>query len=283
MRLLFLASIAMLAIGCGDRGAVPPGPSADIISGDSIPFEYAKTFRAVERDGYRIVDLKASIISWGGAAEGPKQHVRVVLVPKQRALPALEGDLAGALVIRTLLAAKPDVMFMAMGDVSHTGHMQRIQSFGVPVMPLFLDAEIDYMARVEYIRLVGMLTDREAEAERYVADVKSRVDYWKQLAARQPQKTVIAAWFSGSYVIERLRGAPGVECFTDQDEKRRGSLMRILVKGMSGEAVEKKLREQYGIWTFGRRGQYHNECVTEAAPAFTNISCHARAVDLVRM
>jgi isopenicillin-N epimerase len=60
--------------------------------------------------------------------------------------------------------------------------------------------------------------------------------------------------YLGSYVLEGLRGAPGVQCFTDADERRRGSLMRILVKGLSGEAVEKQLREKYGIWTFGRLG-----------------------------
>jgi iron complex transport system substrate-binding protein len=298
MRALLLAVMSLLAAGCGRPDAHAISSAAEITGGEPMPLEYAKTFRVFQRDGYRIVDLKASIISWGGAAEGPKQHIRVVVVPKDGEVPPLQGDLAGSLVVRTpvariatnhapveamlrvlgvadrlvavggvksyddairkrtldgqiaqigygwhsppnldaLLAAKPDVMFMAMGDVSHTGHLQRIQSFGVPVMPLFLDAEVDYMARVEYIRLVGLLTGREAEAERYVLEIASKVEHWKQLAATQPQKTVISAWFSGADVwmatvrnadAKLLRDANAVNLLQEADSDQLDSLKRL--------------------------------------------------------
>lgn len=69
-----------------------------------------------------------------------------------------------------------------------------------------------------------------------------------------PSRKAARLRYLGSYVIEQLRDAPGIQCFTDGDERRRGSLMRILVKDLSGEVVEKQLRDKYGIWTFGRLG-----------------------------
>ncbi|MCI1142757.1 hypothetical protein MOP88_11470 [Sphingomonas sp. WKB10] len=67
----------------------------------SDPDPHTRTFSVVERDGYRIVDLHANIVTWGGAANGPEQRVRVVLVPRSIKAPALTGDLAGAVMVRT--------------------------------------------------------------------------------------------------------------------------------------------------------------------------------------
>lgn len=292
-----LASVMIAALAGCDGSASTARPGQEI-AGTEIPFEFARTFRVFERDGYRIVDLRASIIAWGGAAEGPEQHVRVVFVPRDAEPPKLAGDLAGAHIIRTpvqrvaanhapieammralgvadrlvavggvksyddeirqrtldgkiaqigygwhsppnldaLLAAKPDVMFMSMGDMSHARHLQRIQSFDVPVMPIFMDAEIDYMAQVEYVRLVGMLTGKEAEAEAYVADIKSKVEHWKKLAATQPTKTVISAFYTGGDVwmavvrnaeAKLLRDANAVNLLEAPDDNKLNAYTRI--------------------------------------------------------
>ena len=71
------------------------------VEGDVVETPFAETFSVVERDGYRIVDVEASIVTWGGSAGGPPQRVRLVLVPKGLEPPALTGDLAGASLIRT--------------------------------------------------------------------------------------------------------------------------------------------------------------------------------------
>jgi iron complex transport system substrate-binding protein len=62
---------------------------------------FARTLSMAGRDGYHIVDIEASVVTWGGAAGGPKQKARGVLVPREVEPPSLTGDLAGASVIRT--------------------------------------------------------------------------------------------------------------------------------------------------------------------------------------
>ncbi len=190
MRWLITLLIALLA-GCGKQATETPAV------GRPIPIPHTRTFSVVERDGYRIVDLHANIVTWGGAANGPEQRVRVVLVPRSIKAPALTGDLAGAVMVRTpvkriavnyggsealltaigaadrlvavggtksyddtirervkkgeigqigygwhsppnldvLLAAKPDVFLMTIGDPAHADAMRRAIAMGIPVMP----------------------------------------------------------------------------------------------------------------------------------------------------
>jgi len=85
-----------------------------------------------------------------------------------------------------LLAAQPDVLVMRMADLTHTQHMERVESLGIPVVPTFIDAEPHYMGSVEWIRLMGLLTGREAEADGFVQMVAEAVDNLKSLAAEQP-------------------------------------------------------------------------------------------------
>jgi iron complex transport system substrate-binding protein len=54
------------------------------------------------------------------------------------------------------------------------------------------------MGRVEWVRLVGMLTGREREADAFVAHVAGEVERLKQLAARQPRRSVLWAWYQSS-------------------------------------------------------------------------------------
>ncbi len=66
-----------------------------------VPLAHAQTFRVYEREGYRIVDIEASIVAWGGSSGGPAQRARLVLVPRDREVPELSGDLTSATLIRT--------------------------------------------------------------------------------------------------------------------------------------------------------------------------------------
>lgn len=290
-------AIIALCLGLGACGEPAPTPFPPL-EGAPVAMAYARTFRVVARDGYKVVDLKASIVAWGGAAEGPEQHARLVLVPAGVAAPPLTGDLDGATLIRTpvqriaanyapfeamlialgqerrlvavggtksyndgirarvlagevaqigygwhappnldaLIAAKPDVFLMSMGDLSHTRHMDRIRAMGIAVVPSFLDSETTYMGKVDYIRLVGMLTGREQEAEDYVADVATRVDALKVAAAAQPRKKVITAWYAGGDVwmatirnadAQLLRDANGINLLEEPDDSRRDAFARL--------------------------------------------------------
>ena len=251
-RLALFALFPGLA-ACGPGAPDDPGA----LEGVALETPWTKTFRAVERDGYRIVDIEASVITWGGTAGGPPQRARLVLVPRGQEPPLLEGDLAGATLIRTpvqriavndqaheamlralgvedrivavgghnsydddlrrkvrsgelqrieygwhkpptldaLVAARPDVLIAHMADLTHTQHLERVEALGIPFVPTFVDAEPHYMGRVAWVLLMGLLTGKEAEAEAFVAQVAREVDRLKALAAEQPRRSVLWAWY----------------------------------------------------------------------------------------
>lgn len=238
----------------------PVAPSITIENARKIPITYAKTFSVYEQSGYRVIDLKAPMVSWGGNAQGDDQHARIVLVPHDKQPPALTGDLEGAIVVRTpvkriatnygfleaivselgikdrlvavggvksydddlrakardgqlaqigygwhsppsidpLLNSKPDVMLMVMGSLDHAEHMRRINKLGIPVVPIFFEAETHYMGPVDYVRLIGMMTDKEEQAQAFVNKVAENVEQLKALVKSAPPKKVLSSWYSGS-------------------------------------------------------------------------------------
>ncbi|MXW72518.1 MAG: ABC transporter substrate-binding protein [Acidobacteria bacterium] len=253
-----LRRLALFALFPG-LAACGPGAPDDPGALEGVVFEtpWTKTFRAVERDGYRIVDIEASVITWGGTAGGPPQRARLVLVPRGQEPPPLEGDLAGATLIRTpvqriavndqaheamlralgvedrivavgghnsydddlrrkvrsgelqrieygwhkpptldaLVAARPDVLIAHMADLTHTQHLERVEALGIPFVPTFIDAEPHYLGRTAWVLLMGLLTGKEAEAEAFVAHVAREVDRLKAIAAEQPRRSVLWAWY----------------------------------------------------------------------------------------
>lgn len=253
MRWAILILAAMLSACNGQDGPAP----TEIKSGESISMAHSKTFSVTERDGYRIVEIEASVVAWGGTAGGQPQRARLVLVPREAKPPELTGELAGATLIRTpvariavndqpheaivralgvadrlvavgghssyddgirarvkrgevqqvgygwhqpptldaLVASKPDVFLARMADLTHTQHLQRVQALGIPVVPTFIDAEPHYMGRVDWVRLVGMLTGKEREADAFVAEVTREVGRLKRLSAAQPKRSLLWAWY----------------------------------------------------------------------------------------
>ncbi|MCH9675012.1 MAG: ABC transporter substrate-binding protein [Gammaproteobacteria bacterium] len=259
---------------------------------------HAKTFSAYERDGYRIVDFKAPVVSWGGNAKGADQQARVVLVPKNIDPPELTGDLENAVLVRTpvervavnygfleatlttlgvedrlvavggvksyhdeirararsgdvaqvgygwhmppsidtLIGAQPDVFFTVLGDLGHAEHYERIKDLGVPVVPIFLEAETTYMGPVDYVRLLGMFVGKEDEANAYADMVAKNVDTLKARVAEKPKKHVLRAWFAGSgrWMVtirnaenQLLSDAGGVNPMALQDDIRLDDFTRI--------------------------------------------------------
>ena len=249
-----MAGALLVALAaCGGGAPDDPGP----VAGEAFEVPHAETFRVVERDGYRIVDVEASVVTWGGSAGGPPQRARLVLVPRSQEPPPLTGDLAGASLIRTpvqriavndqpheamlralgvedrivavgghnsyddglrgkarsgqiqqigygwhmpptldaLVAARPEVLVARMADLTHTQHMERVETLGIPVVPTFIDAEPHYLGRVAWVVLMGLLTGKEAEAEAFVEEVARGVDRLKAIAAEQPRRSVLWAWY----------------------------------------------------------------------------------------
>lgn len=306
--LLCVLPLALALAACGSE-APQTAPSRETVAGRELPMRYARTFRVIERDGYRVVDLKASVIAWGGAAVGEEQFQRLVLVPRGAPAPALEGDLAGATLIRTpvlriasntgyheamtrvlgindrlvavggvksyddklrarvragevrqigygwhsppeldaLIAAKPDVLLMSLGDMKNVGAKPRIEALGIPVVPIFLDNEPDYMGRADYVRLIGLLTGRERQADAFVEMVAANVEALKKAAAAQPTRSVISAWYAGgdrwmatvrNADAKLLRDANGRNLLEGPDDPRKDSFSRIsteaLILGGSG-------------------------------------------------
>lgn len=138
--------------------------------------------------------------------------------------------------IDALLGAKPDLMLMLLGDMSHADHYERIKDLGVPVVPLFTDAEPHYLGTLDYLRLVGILTGREAEAEAHAQMVEASIATLKAKVETRPRRTALFAWYSGSdrwMVTVRnaentlLRDAGGINPLEEPDDIRLDSFQRM--------------------------------------------------------
>jgi ABC-type Fe3+-hydroxamate transport system substrate-binding protein len=249
-----IAACTVLLAACGV--ASDPGTHLD---GTPIPMAYAKTFTVVERNGYRVVELRSFLVAWGGGSNAPEQTARIVLVPHDQPQPALVGALAKAQVVRvpvqriavnygsmeailtalgvddrlvavggvksyndairqrvksgqlaqigygwhsppdlaSLVAAKPELVLLSLADLSHVQQMERIQAMGIAAMPVFIDNEPHYLGSVDYVRLIGMLTGREREAEAFVATVQRNVTAITAKTKASRGRPVISAWYSG--------------------------------------------------------------------------------------
>lgn len=237
-----------------------PGISSQPEGAKEIPMSHTETFRVFERENYKIVDLKAPLVSWGGSAQGSDQTSRIVLVPHGQKTPPMQGELKDAILVRTpvkriavnygfleaivlelgiedklvavggvksyddsirtkaredklakigygwhsppsidpLVGSQPDVLFMVMGNLEHTQHMNRINRLGIPVVPIFFEAETHYMGPVDYVRLLGMMTGTEDRAENFVRKVENNVAELKSLVANVPKKKVLSSWYGGN-------------------------------------------------------------------------------------
>jgi iron complex transport system substrate-binding protein len=249
--------LALLIAACS---ADAPAPDAGSAGGKPIAMAATRTFSVSQHDGYRVVDIEANVVAWGGTAGGPPQRARLVLVARGAPAPPLTGPLAGAMLVRTpvlrlavndqsheamvralgiadrlaavgghdsfddsirarvkagavrqigygwhqpplldaLVAAKPDLLVMKMADLTHTEAMERVAALGIPVLPTFIDAEPHYMGRADWIRLMGLLTGREREADALVEEITANVAALKGKAAAQPRTSLLWAWYASA-------------------------------------------------------------------------------------
>jgi len=97
-------------------------------------------------------------------------------------------------MMEAVIGSRPDAFIMALADITHADAIPRIQALGVPVIPTFVDAEPHYLGRTEYVRLIGLLTAHEREAEAFVAGVEAETERLKAAATALPQKSMLWAW-----------------------------------------------------------------------------------------
>jgi isopenicillin-N epimerase len=112
-----------------------------------------------------------------------------------------------------------------------------------------------------------------------IAAIGQALDFHEAIG---PERKTARLRYLARYVLERLTDEPRLRCFTERDESRRGSLMRIVVDGLSGQAVETALRERFGIFTFG--GLSDPPSAIYIAPNLFNLPVHLdRFVDAMRV
>ena len=135
-----------------------------------------------------------------------------------------------------LLDSNPDVFLMVLGDLGHAEHYERIKSLGVPVVPIFFEAETTYMGPVDYVRLIGMLSGKEAQADRFVTMVANNVRELKALVADAPPRQVLSSWYTGGgrwMVTVRnadnalLEDAGGINLMAQPDDIRLDDFIRV--------------------------------------------------------
>ena len=304
-----LAAIALFPLAACGAPEDEPVSQMPISDATEIALDAAETFRVFERDGYRIVDIRAAVVNWGGGAVGQEEFQRLVLAPSSLEAPELTGDLSGATLIRTpvmriasnysyheaitkalgindrlvavggvksydddirdrvrrgeiaqvgygwhsppnldaLIAARPDVFLMTMGDLKNASAKKRIEALGIPVVPIFLENEPDYMGRVDYVRLIGMLTGQEDKAHSYVQTVQKNVAKIKAKAASQPTRTVLAAWYGSgdrwnptvrNADAKLLRDANARNPFELPDDRQKDSFNQISTEELIARGTE---------------------------------------------
>ncbi|MEM1116622.1 MAG: ABC transporter substrate-binding protein [Bacteroidota bacterium] len=332
---LRLGAVALgLALAACGPASDTEAPAGDV-AGTPVPMAHATTFSVTDLgEGVRVVDMRASVSSWGGAADGPEQQARLALVPLAVEVPALTGPLAGATVVRTpvervavnytpfeamlsvlgvadrlvavggttsyddavyarvasgelpqigygwhippaidvLATTEADVLLMALADLGHAEAIPRIEAMGIPVVPMFLDAEPHYLGRVDYVRLVGMLTDREAEADSFVTMVTAEVDRLTALAASQPTRSLMWAWYSGgdrwgaavrNAEARLLRDANGRLALEQPDDPRLDARMEVGTERILADAAD------VACWVQDSHGEpYRNEAVLQRLRAW---------------
>ena len=107
-----------------------------------------------------------------------------------------------------LLAARPDVFLMRLSDLAHTPVLDRARRLGLIVAPTFAEDEPTYLGRAEWVRLHGLLTGREAEADRLFDQIETRVQVLKAAATvRPPVPTLWAYPAGGDRWVATVRGA----------------------------------------------------------------------------
>ncbi|WP_271146036.1 ABC transporter substrate-binding protein [Brevundimonas sp. NIBR10] len=174
-----------------------------------------------------------------------------------------------------LLASRPDVFLMRLSDLAHTPVLDRARALGLTVVPTFAEDEPSYLGRAEWVRLYGVLTGREAEADRLFNGIEQRVTSLKSAAAARPQSPVLWAYPNGGdRWVATVRGA---EASYLSDAGGRNLLQRAEdARKWSSETLSTEqilpVADKAEVWIIGdmHMAPPRSTAVEAASPAFRN-------------
>ena len=87
-----------------------------------------------------------------------------------------------------------------------------------------------------------------------LAAIGQAIDFYQQIG---PENKAARVRYLLSLVMEELKSVRRVSVITELDERHRAGLARIVVAGITGSDLTTRLREQYGIYTWGNwPGEY---------------------------
>lgn len=153
-----------------------------------------------------------------------------------------------------LLSSRADVFLMRLSDPAHTPVLDRARALGIVVLPTLAEEEPTYLGRAEWIRLYGLLTGTEVQAERVFGEITSRVERLKSLVADRPKPRVLWAYPNGAdRWIATVRGseasyiadAGGINLMAREEDPNRYSSETV-----STEAIL-PFAEQADVWLIG--------------------------------
>ena len=233
------AAALLLLAGCAGSGSTA-APTLTVES--SYPLQYAKQFTADEcTGGYELITIADSqylVVPQGAAVpEDLPQGTTVLQQPIENiylvSTSAMDPIISlGALDIIALSGTKADGWYLASGCglaientmIYHTPEVkEQLEKFGIPVLVERSSYETDPLARMEWVKLYGILLGKQQEAEQLFDTQVQRV---APLENQQPTgKTV--AFFSitsnnlvtvrkgSDYVARMIEMAGGSYVFAD--------------------------------------------------------------------
>ena len=94
----------------------------------------------------------------------------------------------------------PDLLLTYSVSSSKSPFLQRLESLGVRTMVLWEHLESDPLARAEYVKLFGALTDRRSEASEFFATVRDNYNKLK-IKTEAPKKVLVNMPYAGLWYI----------------------------------------------------------------------------------
>ena len=132
--------------------------------------------------------------------------------------------------------------------IAHTPEVkEQLERFGIPVLVERSSYESHPLGRMEWLKLYGVLLDREEAAEAYFDDLMTKMD---AITAQENTGKTVAFFYihssggvnvrkSGDYVAKAIEMAGGLYCFSDLTEEENAlSTMNIQMETFYNQAKE---------------------------------------------
>lgn len=100
--------------------------------------------------------------------------------------------------LEVLVSRRPDLLLMRLVNLDQADALTRVRAVGVPVVPSFQWAEPTYLGALEWVKLAGLLTGREREANAYFDRVAAEAARIAAIGKARPTRpAVLWAYYGG--------------------------------------------------------------------------------------